>query len=259
MKKSICRQKWNDGEPVLGITLHLTDPSIFELISMLGFDLIWVDMEHHAHSLETVSAQMRAARTGISDVVVRPANGEFTQSARLLEAGANGIMYPRCNTVNEAEELVKWTKFPPLGKRGLDASGIDAGYGSIPLSMYIDDANTQTFLIVQIESREGLVNSEKIAQVEGVDMLFFGPGDYSLENGFAGNLHDPRYWEAVDIIARSAKTAGKLWGTPASSSSHAIQLLDKGAKLVTYTSDLTQVRKRFTEIKGEFQKVGFLK
>jgi len=256
--KSKCRLKWRKGEPVLGITLHFTDPSIFELTSMLGFNLIWIDMEHHAHSLETVSSLMRAVRTGNSEVLVRPANGEFMQAARLLEAGANGIMYPRCNTVAEAEELVKWTKFSPIGKRGLDASGIDAGYGSTPLIKYIEDANKETFLIVQIESKEGLINAEKIARVQGIDMLFFGPGDYSLENGFVGDLQDPRYWAAVEVIAQSAIVSGKLWGTPAFSSFHASQLVEKGAKLVTYSSDLTQIRKRFTEIKSEFQKVGFL-
>lgn len=257
MKKSNCLEKWRSGKPVLGITLLLTDPAIFELVSILGFDLIWVDMEHHAHSLETVGKLMCAARTGNSDVVVRPAKGEFMKAARLLEAGANGIMYPRCDSESEAVQLVNTTKFPPIGSRGLDGSGVDAGYGTVPLKQYIAGANHETFLIVQVESNEGLKNSEEIAKVQGVDMIFFGPGDFSLQNGFEGNFQDPRYWEAIETVARSADTAGKMWGSPAFSPEHAMQLLDKGAKLVTYTSDLTLLRKRFGDIRNEFGDLGF--
>src|SRR5690625_394939 len=118
MRKSNCVNLWRSGKPALGITLHLTDPVVFELATLLGFDLIWVDMEHHGHSLETVSRLMYAARNGKSDVMLRPAKGEFGKAARMLESGANGIMYPRCDSANEAVELVNNTKFPPLGLRG---------------------------------------------------------------------------------------------------------------------------------------------
>ena len=80
MRKSQVKAKLNRGEPVLIVTLHLTDPSIFELTSLMGFDGIWMDLEHHGYSLETAGNLMRAARVGTSDIVARPAKGESARS-----------------------------------------------------------------------------------------------------------------------------------------------------------------------------------
>lgn len=257
MRLSKTLSKWRAGEPVLGITLHLTDPSVYELASLMGFDLIWMDLEHHATSLETAASLMRAARAGNSDILARPAKGELMRTARLLEAGAQGIIYPRCTSPEEATEVVRNVKFPPHGDRGLDGAGPDAPYGSMPLKDYLETANRETFLLLQIEDPEGLTNAEAIALVEGVDMLFFGPGDYSIRAGFPGDYQDPRYWQALEKVAHAAKTAGKMWGTPAFSADHAKKLLDTGAMLVTRTSDLTILRLALQDLQKEFSPIGF--
>src|SRR5688500_9068752 len=97
MRTSRIKAKLSRGEPVLVTTLHLTDPSLFELASLLGFDGIWMDLEHHGYSVETASNLMRATRVGGTDIMARPAKGEFMRLGRLLEAGAQGILYPRCD------------------------------------------------------------------------------------------------------------------------------------------------------------------
>ena len=88
MRTSKIKAKLKRDEPVLLTTLHLTDPSLFELTSLMGFDGIWMDMEHHGYSVETATTLMRAARVGTADIVVRPAKGEFMRMGRMLEAGA---------------------------------------------------------------------------------------------------------------------------------------------------------------------------
>ena len=85
----------------------------------MGFDGIWMDMEHHGYSVETATTLMRAARVGTADIMARPAKGEFMRMGRMLEAGAQGIMYPRCDDAAEARQVVTWSKFAPLGRRGL--------------------------------------------------------------------------------------------------------------------------------------------
>src|SRR3954470_12076876 len=102
MRPSRVKAKLRRGEPVLLTTLHLTDPSLYELTSLLGFDGIWMDLEHHGYSLETALTLMRAARVGAADILARPAKGEFMRLSRFLEAGAQGIMYPRCEDAAEA-------------------------------------------------------------------------------------------------------------------------------------------------------------
>src|SRR5689334_25371974 len=156
MRPSKIKAKLKRNEPVLLTTLHLTDPSLFELTSLMGFDGIWMDLEHHGYSAETAMTLMRAARVGGADILARPAKGEFMRLGRLLEAGAQGIMYPRCDDADEAREVVTWSKFAPMGRRGLDSGNPDTPYCSMPIDRYVREANEQTFLVVQIEDPAAL-------------------------------------------------------------------------------------------------------
>ena len=133
MRTSKIKAKLKRDEPVLLTTLHLTDPSLFELTSLMGFDGIWMDMEHHGYSVETATTLMRAARVGTADIMVRPAKGEFMRMGRMLEAGAQGIMYPRCDDADEARQVVTWSKFAPLGRRGFDGGNPDMPYCTMPM------------------------------------------------------------------------------------------------------------------------------
>src|SRR5262245_378747 len=107
MRTSRVKAKLKRKEPALLTTLHLTDPSLYEMTSLMGFDGIWMDLEHHSYSVETANALMRAARVGTADILARPAKGEFMRLGRMLEAGAQGIMYPRCDDAKEAREVVR--------------------------------------------------------------------------------------------------------------------------------------------------------
>src|SRR5688572_17212380 len=151
MRKSRVLEKVRAGQTAVGVALHLTDPAVWEMASLMGFDSIWMDLEHHFTSLETAGNLMRAARVGNADIVARPAKGEYMRMARMLEAGASGIMYPRCDSVDEAREVVKWAKYAPLGKRGFDGANADVPYLMTPMNRYLRDANEQTFIIIQVE------------------------------------------------------------------------------------------------------------
>ena len=151
MRKSRIKEKLRRNEPALITTLHFIDPSLYELTSLMGFDGIWVDMEHHSTSVETASTLMRAARVGASDIVARPAKGEFMRMCRMLEMGAQAIMYPRCESAAEAAEVVKWAKFHPRGQRGVDSGNADGWYCGAPLAEYLNFANEETLIIIQLE------------------------------------------------------------------------------------------------------------
>src|SRR5436190_12784114 len=115
MRSSKIKAKLSRNEPVLLTPLHYFDPSLYEMSSLMGFDGIWMDLEHHGTSVETAMTLMRAARVGSADIMVRIAKGEFMRMGRVLEAGAQGIMYPRCDDAAEAHNIVTWSKFAPLG------------------------------------------------------------------------------------------------------------------------------------------------
>ncbi len=257
MRRSIVKAKLARNEPVLLTVLYLTDPSVFELTAMAGFDGIWVDIEHHAHSVETVSSLIRAARAGSTDVMVRPAKGEFMSIGRLLEAGAQGIMYPRCDDAKEAAEVVTWSKFAPLGRRGVDGANPDMPYCSMPIADYVRMANEETFLVVQLEEPGAVEQAEAIAAVEGIDVLFFGPGDFSVACGIPGQFEHPDVQDAMRRVAAAARNSGKHWGTPAFSSQHARKLLDLGATFLCHGVDLLFIKQAQARVQEEFAELGF--
>jgi len=257
MRPSRVKAKLQRNEPVLVTTLHLTDPSLYELVSLMGFDCIWMDMEHHSYSLETATHLMRAARVGTADILARPAQGEFMRMGRMLEAGAQGIMYPRCSDAAEAAEAVRWSKFAPLGERGIDAANPDNPYLTMPVAEYIAEANRQTFLTIQIEDPKALNEADEIAAVEGVDVLFLGPGDFSILSGIPGQFGHRLIQEAVDKVAQAAKKAGKHWGCPSFSKEHAQELMEKGARFICHQADILLVKAGMERVRDDFTPLGF--
>jgi 4-hydroxy-2-oxoheptanedioate aldolase len=214
-------------------------------------------VEHHAHSVETAATLMLAARVGTADVMARPAKGEFMRLGRILEAGAQGIMYPRCSDAAEAREIVKWSKFAPLGCRGIDSGNPDAPYCLMPLDQYVKQANDETFLVVQLEDRDAVANARAIAEVEGVDVLFFGPGDFSILSGIPGQFDHPMIEEAIRAVAAAAKAAGKHWGIPVGTPERAKQLLDMGARLLAHGADIIWIKNALEEMRRRFGPLGF--
>jgi 4-hydroxy-2-oxoheptanedioate aldolase len=258
MRKSKVKAKLAHNEPVLLTTLHLTDPSLYELTSLMGFDGIWMDMEHHGYSLETAQTLMRSARVGTADIMVRPAKGEFMRLGRMLESGAQGILYPRCDDAAEAAEVVKWAKFAPLGKRGFDGGNADAPYCFMSsLAEYIRAANAETFVVIQIEEQHAVDNARAIAEVEGVDALFVGPSDFSVLSGIPGQFDHPRVQGAIRAVADAARRAGKHWGLPSGSPEQTRQLLEMGARFLCHGCDLIMVKTGLEQIQQKFQPLGF--
>jgi 4-hydroxy-2-oxoheptanedioate aldolase len=257
MRQSRIKKKLTANQPALITQLHLTDPSVFELTSLMGFDGIWMDMEHHGYSLETAQHLMRAARVGASDIVARPAKGEFMRMARMLESGAQAIMYPRCENAAEAAEVVKWAKFAPLGKRGFDGAGADGIYCSMPVDRYVREANEQTLVIIQLEEQHAIDNAEEIARVDGVDALMLGPADFSILSGIPGQFGHALIAEATQKVSAAAQRAGKHWGRPAGSVQQAKEYVDQGARLIFHMADIVLVKNGLEAIQKQFGPAGF--
>lgn len=251
MRNSIVKAKLRNKQPVIGVALHFLDPSAYELTSMIGFDFIWMDLEHHATSVETANNLIRASRVGSTDIMCRPAKGEFMRIGRMLEAGAHGIMYPRCESAAEAREVVKWTKFAPLGMRGFDGGNPDMPYCLMDMAEYVRKSNDETWVVIQIEDPQALEQVDEIAAVEGVDVVMLGPADFSILSGFPGQFNHPKIDEALKKIAAATDRHGKAWGTPAGSPQRIKELLDRGARWTTCGCDLIWVKNGLEQAKRD--------
>lgn len=258
MRPSRVRREWAAGRPAICTGVNLTDPAVCELVSLLGFHCIWIDLEHRTTSLETVAHMMRAARVGSADVLARPGKGEFMRMTRLLETGAHGILYPRCDDAREAAEVVRWAKFAPQGERGFNRQNPDNPYGLTAPAAYVRAANAETFIAVQIESPAAAEQARAIAEVDGVDVVFFGPADFSLLSGLPGQTNADPVLKAREHICREALAAGKRFGTLCATMEDLRRCLDMGATFLAYGADITLLRQSYEDMQQRLAALGFV-
>lgn len=190
--------------------LNLADPRVVEIAGLSGVDAVWLCNEHVPNDWIGLENQIRAARLHDVDSIVRVSRGSYSDYIRPLEAGATGLMVPHVTTAAEARQIVEWVRFQPLGKRALDGGNIDGLFCMLSMEEYIKHSNSEKFIILQIESPEGLANVEQIAAVPGFDILLLGPGDFSHRIGKAGQINDPEVVAARKRVAAVARQHGKF-------------------------------------------------
>jgi 2-keto-3-deoxy-L-rhamnonate aldolase RhmA len=251
VRKSKVLAKLRSGGAVKCCALGHFLPFFVHYAAESGYDCIWLDLEHRAMDQRELQALLQLGVHHDIDIMVRPPQTEATKLYRLLEDGATGLMIPLQNTAADVQDLVNKVKFPPLGNRGIDAAGVDAGFGSFSwhdgensMESYVTQSNRETFLCVQIETRSALANVEQIAQVPGLDIMFLGPGDLGWRlKEEAGNTPDaPDHFvggmpEAVKKVAAAAAAAGCAWGLPVGTQEAAQEKYDQGARFINLGGD----------------------
>lgn len=213
MRKSNVLKKLRNNETVICFKMNLSDPRAFEIAAMNGFDCIWTCMEHAPNSNAQIESQIMACKAYDTDIVVRVKRGSYSDYVVPLEMDATGIMVPHIMSAEDARMVAKTTRFHPNGLRPLDGGNADGKFCNVPLADYLSQANYERFVIVQIEDPEPMDELDEICKVEGIDMIFFGPADYSQAIGAPGRFDDPRINEARIQIAKTAEKYGKFAGT----------------------------------------------
>lgn len=249
MRTSKVLKKLRAGENAICIKLNLADVRVAEIAAMCGFDCIWLDMEHVPTDWYNLENQIRAAKIYDVDTIVRVAKGCYSDYIQPLEADATGIMVPHLMSLEEAKQIVRNTRFHPIGRRPVDGGNVDGGYCMVDFQEYIKTANEQRFVIVQIEDPEPLDEIEQIAQLEGIDMLFFGPGDFSQGIGTPGQWDNPKIDQTRKRIAQVAKDNGKFAGT-VGGIGNLKELNDLGYQFVSLGADVIALTEYFKNIVG---------
>jgi 4-hydroxy-2-oxoheptanedioate aldolase len=237
MHPSRVLKKLRNNEIVTCIKINLSDPRVTEIAAMCGFDCLWLDMEHVPTDWQTIENQIRAAKLHDADVLVRVAKGSYSDYVQPLEADAAGIMVPHLMTLQEAKEIVHWTRFHPLGRRPIDGGNADGGYCGVSFQDYLRTANEQRFVVVQIEDPEPLEELEAIAQVEGIDMLFFGPADFSQGIGTPGQWDNPEITQIRKRIAEVCRKYHKYAATVGGVGNFK-ELVDMGYQFISLGADV---------------------
>ena len=213
MRKSRVLRRMRNGEVAVCIKANLNDPRNIELAAMCGVDCIWICMEHVPTDYSYVENAVRAAKNYDTDILTRVAKGSYNDFIRPLEADSTGIMVPHLMSLEEAKKIVYFTKFHPIGRRPIDGGNQDGKYCLVDGNDYIKQANEERFVVVQIEDPEPMAELEEICALPGIDMIFFGPGDFSQGIGAPNDFSNPYLLESRKRIAETARRHGKFAGT----------------------------------------------
>lgn len=211
MNKNAFKQRLCSGEPMTGVWLSLASPYVAELVATAGFDWLLLDGEHAPNDLTSLLAQLQAIAPYASAPVVRPPQGDTVLIKQYLDIGVQNLLIPMVETAEQAAEVVAATRYPPEGIRGMGSFLARASrWGQI--EDYLNRADEEICLILQLESPLALANLEAIAAVEGVDGLFIGPADLSAAMGHRGNPGHPEVRAAIDDAIARIQVAGKSAG-----------------------------------------------
>ncbi len=241
-----------EGRPQVGLWLSLCSNYAAEAVSYSGFDWALVDMEHSPNEVPVVLSQLQALATGTATPVVRPAWNEQVIIKRLLDIGAPGLMLPMVQNAEEARQAVRSTRYPPDGIRGFALNVRGNAFGRV--KDYYARAGDETAVLVQVETREALANVEEIASVDGVDGVFFGPGDIAADIGHLGNPGAAEVWDLIMPAAEKCRAAGTAVGTLVGGAARAHELFAAGFSFVAVGADVGLMARGADALAAEVRK-----
>ena len=253
MRPSRVLSKLRAGKMAYSFKTNLADSRAVEIAAMAGFDCIWTCMEHVPNDFSVVEHQINAAKTHDVDTLCRVSRGSYSDYIRPLEMDAAGIMVPHVMSLEDAKNVVRMTRFHPLGRRPMDGGNADGAFCNIPPTEYMEQANRERFIVLQIEDPEPMDELDAIADLPGYDILLFGPGDFSHALGAPGQMDHPEVVAARERIATAARKYGKFAGTVASTANRQ-SLIDMGYTFLNIGADVVGLSQYCQGIMAEIRK-----
>ena len=209
------RGRLEAGETLYTAWSSIPDPQVAETLARAGYDAVTLDMQHGAHSIESIVPGITGVMAAGKPAIVRVPLGRSDTASRALDFGASAVVAPMVNSVEEARVFAAAMKYPPLGERSWGPSRAMPLHGYSDMQAYLKAANRDTLAIAMVETRAALAALDAMLEVEEIDGVFVGPSDLSLalSDGARVDPDDPQMLKAAAGVAERAHGAGKLaWG-----------------------------------------------
>jgi 4-hydroxy-2-oxoheptanedioate aldolase len=251
MPKNAFKHAIKTGKAQIGLWCSTCSPYVTEAMAGSGFDWLLLDTEHAPGDLQEVMGQLQACLETPSHPIVRPAWNDMVLIKRYLDVGAQTLLIPYVQTAAEAQQAVAYTRYPPLGVRGVGGTTRATRFGRV--SDYFRKASEEICVLVQVETRLGLDNLDAIAVVDGVDGVFIGPSDLAAGLGHLGDMNHPEVRTAIDYAIKRVRELGKAPGFLTADEALARHCLDIGALFVAVGIDLTLLARETEKLAARFK------
>ncbi|MBV2142851.1 HpcH/HpaI aldolase/citrate lyase family protein [Falsochrobactrum sp. TDYN1] len=232
------------GETVLSAWSSLPEPLTVEVLAHSAFEAVLLDMQHGGHDEQSVLRSLSLVLNAGKPPVVRIPVGRFDMASRALDFGAEAVVAPMINSVEDARRFAASMKYPPVGERSWGVFRANADYGAPGSNDYLTTANRETLAFAMIETREAFDALDAILDVRGIDGVFVGPADFSIawSNGREANPDSEAIIEPVTTIARKAAAAGKFAGIYSPTAEFARRYIPLGFQFLTLSTDGGYIR-----------------
>ena len=237
------------GRQQVGLWISLSNAYAAEAVAPAGYDWALLDMEHSPNELASLLGQLQAFAASQTTAIVRPDWNDPVKVKRLLDLGVPGLLFPMVQTIEEAQAAVAACRYPPRGIRGVAGTTRANGFGRI--TDYFEKVESQTAILIQLETIDAVENAERFAEVEGVDGIFFGPADIGADMGHVGQPMHPDVWALIQPAARALMSRGMPVGTLVSDPAFAAELLNDGFSFVACGSDAGLLAKGADNLLGQ--------
>ena len=222
-----------------------------EICSDSGFDWLLLDTEHSPNEIPDLLSQLQAMELGTATAIVRPAWNDAVIIKRCLDIGAQTLLIPYVQNVEEAKAAVAATRYPPHGIRGVSVAARASRYGRVP--GYLTKANEEICVLVQVETGQALAQIEAIAKVEGVDGVFIGPSDLAASLGHVGNPQHADVQAAMKNAVERLTAIGVPAGILTGNEDEARRYIDWGYLFVAVGSDVGLLAKNADALAKKFK------
>lgn len=233
------RAKLDRGEVAVGhMVTEFWTRGITNVLEVAGFDFVLFDLEHSGASMSDLADQLAWTKgTSLTSIVRIPA-GMNAYVSRALDAGADGIMVPQVESVEDVRAAVRAAKYPPLGRRGMTHVGAHDDYGQRSTTEVLANANRETILIVQIETADALADVDSIVREPGVDIAWPGPVDLGVALAPESGKRDEIVHDAIIRVVDACRSAGRVAGLQVHDASEAVACIGHGIRCVSLNKDV---------------------
>jgi 2-keto-3-deoxy-L-rhamnonate aldolase RhmA len=255
MKVNRTKLRLQDNEIVIGCALQqYRSTEIPRMLAAVGFDYLFIDTEHGGFSMETVQDLVVASNQSGITPFVRVGEMHYSLVTRVLDIGAQGVIFPRVESPSLLKEAISWMKYPPYGTRGFGFMAPQLGYEQCSMPEIMEHLNDETMTIVQFETALSIEKCDELLSVPGIDVAMVGPTDLSISLGVPGEFEHPRLLEAVNVFVAACKRHNVVPGIHCRNAELAMPWLQRGMRFLGCGSEhgmmLEKARDTMSEVRN---------
>lgn len=250
LREAIAQQR-----PVLGTFLvEFAGPTVVHVLADAGFNFVLIDCEHGNFTEREVETLVEAGHHAGVCILVRPPTASRDLITRVLDAGAAGVLVPAVDSVEQVQQVVRATKYRPIGKRGVHLLRGHTRHRPVDAASFLSEANRDVLTLIQIELEGAVAIADKIAATDGVDGLYVGPGDLSVDFGVPGQWNAPILQSAIQKVSDACRKHGKIMACHADRIEDMPKLRDLGVQMFGYNCDIGLFKASAGAVAADFRK-----